>query len=401
MKNKNFQNIIIGILIIAIIGFTVYPNIAQARNPFKSFFRALRRTVNFIVKLPDKATRWMGPVLGPIASAILTQNLARTAEIGQILRRVQQADKIFQTIDEQNRVLESLRTIYRNQAGELNSQVEKMEAVRNDFKNKLINDPDYGLKNYMKDVVALDKVIESYRQAATDMEQTAAGLNTGDMIKMLGQGAVKNFLSGSEAIVIDEIKGQINRFINPDIIKSFVERGDENALDVLLNGDIGRLLGGNKDGIDLDELRERIKDRIKDLAQKERDNLKNNWQNTIRDLINQEVKSIKESLPENKEKEDKKPEDLGPIPKDENGCLPGYVFQPRSGVGCVQEDCNSYEYAHWSYEGYCVCGSSGSISENPKDPNKECGYPPTYRSCPGCVYACVHFDEECPEVDPE
>jgi hypothetical protein len=65
-------------------------------------------------------------------------------------------------------------------------------------------------------------------------------------------------------------------------------------------------------------------------------------------------------------------------------------------VGCKQTDCASYSNAHYSYEGYCVCGSSGSINENPADPNKECGRPSTDPACPGCLYACVHLDEECP-----
>jgi hypothetical protein len=77
-------------------------------------------------------------------------------------------------------------------------------------------------------------------------------------------------------------------------------------------------------------------------------------------------------------------------------CPAGFVFDPRSGVGCKQADCASIPSAHYSYEGYCVCGSSGSINENPSDPNKECGYPSEHSACPGCLYACVHLNEECP-----
>ncbi|MFH1587477.1 MAG: hypothetical protein ABID38_06485 [Candidatus Diapherotrites archaeon] len=75
-------------------------------------------------------------------------------------------------------------------------------------------------------------------------------------------------------------------------------------------------------------------------------------------------------------------------------CPPGYEFQPNSGVGCVQSNCFSIANAHLSYEGRCVCGSSGSIEENPADPNKEC-YSQN-ESCPGCVVACVGLDQSCP-----
>ncbi len=75
-------------------------------------------------------------------------------------------------------------------------------------------------------------------------------------------------------------------------------------------------------------------------------------------------------------------------------CPSGYEFQPNSGVGCVQSNCFSIANAHLSYTGHCVCGSSGSIAENPADPNKEC-YSQN-ESCPGCVVACVGLDQSCP-----
>lgn len=78
-------------------------------------------------------------------------------------------------------------------------------------------------------------------------------------------------------------------------------------------------------------------------------------------------------------------------------CASGYKFDRMSGVGCVQANCNDIKNAHYSYEGHCICGSSGSINENPKDPNKECAYSNENKACPGCVYACVHLDEKCSE----
>lgn len=80
-------------------------------------------------------------------------------------------------------------------------------------------------------------------------------------------------------------------------------------------------------------------------------------------------------------------------------CKSGYEWKPRSGVGCVQINCNDIPDAHWGYTQNCVCGSSGSIHEKASDPNKECVYPQDHKACPGCVYACVHGDEECPGVE--
>lgn len=83
----------------------------------------------------------------------------------------------------------------------------------------------------------------------------------------------------------------------------------------------------------------------------------------------------------------------------QSDCPAGYVWDRMSGVGCKQADCATIPDAHYSYEGYCVCGSSGSINEDPAGPNKECGLPSDNVACPGCVYACVHLDEECPSAD--
>lgn len=82
-------------------------------------------------------------------------------------------------------------------------------------------------------------------------------------------------------------------------------------------------------------------------------------------------------------------------------CSAGYEFQPQSGVGCVQIDCGSYQDAHYSYTSRCICGSAGSINEDPEDPNKGCYHSGNYASCPGCLYACVHTDEDCPDAPGE
>jgi hypothetical protein len=77
-------------------------------------------------------------------------------------------------------------------------------------------------------------------------------------------------------------------------------------------------------------------------------------------------------------------------------CPPGYYFDARSGIGCKQTHCADIQYAHYSYEGYCVCGSSGSTTEDPTQPNKECYVTAEEKTCPGCLAKCVHFNEPCP-----
>lgn len=80
----------------------------------------------------------------------------------------------------------------------------------------------------------------------------------------------------------------------------------------------------------------------------------------------------------------------------EADCGPGYTWDRMSGVGCKQTNCNSIGDAHYSYTGHCICGSSGSVNEDPTDPNKECYKGSDNAGCKGCLYACVGLDEDCP-----
>ena len=78
-------------------------------------------------------------------------------------------------------------------------------------------------------------------------------------------------------------------------------------------------------------------------------------------------------------------------------CPLGYRWSPQSGIDCIQINCPSVKDAHWGYTGRCTCGSAGSINENPKDPNTPCTLPNDHTACPGCVYACIHSSEQCPD----
>ncbi len=82
-------------------------------------------------------------------------------------------------------------------------------------------------------------------------------------------------------------------------------------------------------------------------------------------------------------------------------CKNGYNWESRSEIGCVQTNCKKIPNAHYGYVRDCVCGSSGSIKEDPKDPNKECYYDQDYKECPECVYACVGINDECPKTKKE
>jgi len=78
-------------------------------------------------------------------------------------------------------------------------------------------------------------------------------------------------------------------------------------------------------------------------------------------------------------------------------CPSGYRFDRMSGVGCVQDKCGDVAHAFYSYVGYCVCYACGEVGcSGDKAYSKECRRPQDYKSCPGCLYACIGPTDKCP-----
>jgi hypothetical protein len=206
-----------------------------------------------------------------------------------------------------------------------------------------------------------------------------------------------------------------------------------------VSGDIARALKKQKvsDDFDADALAERVRERIKEILSENKDALKNNWRGKVGDIIDDMIVELEEaegkftagdralenqkSGEEEPGKEDNQSEfdelmgvaekkTAGPYDptnilapweeheKDERGCLPGYHFDPKSGIGCIQTDCSKVTHAHYSFDGYCVCGTSGVPGEKPDDPNLECKLPRNHAGCPGCTYLCLKLIETCPEL---
>jgi hypothetical protein len=202
-----------------------------------------------------------------------------------------------------------------------------------------------------------------------------------------------------------EVKNALNQYINPQVISTLIAVGDKDSdalLDAILAGDISQFLSTRGDkNIDSTELRLRVRNRIKQLLATNRDGLRKNWKTEVNKVladVMSQLEKTKKDLPKPKDiiSPTSAPTVSVPIPTGEGGCKPGYKSCPRCGINCIQANCNEIPSGHYSYESYCICGSSGSISENPKDPNKECYRPADYAACPGCLYACVHFEENCP-----
>ncbi len=210
---------------------------------------------------------------------------------------------------------------------------------------------------------------------------------------------------------MDEFRNKVSDLVNPYILEilSGNQRGLDALVDIVLYG-----LPETDHKFNSNEFRQRVKDRIKQVLAENRQNLGENFFQTMQEVIREmeeEVANEKDEVADqaqhsaaeaegpSSEKEQASPysadelaDNLADIPRDEHGCLPGYVWRRMSGVGCVQKDCRDVG-AHYSYTQVCICSF---VNPKPGAKTKACLRPANYRACPSCVYACVGPDEECP-----
>ena len=109
MKNKLKRTTLIICMVSVFAGSFIYPEQAYAKVSFNRFFRNMGRVARsvgrgsrFVINLPDKATRWMGPVLGPIASTILTRNISNHSKWGDVFRQAGRASRVYDSIELSN-----------------------------------------------------------------------------------------------------------------------------------------------------------------------------------------------------------------------------------------------------------------------------------------------------------
>ncbi len=411
MKTSFCKNLIFVILMAAVV-FISIPQQAQARNLFRQFFHDIKRATHFIVKLPDKATRWMGPVLGPIASGILTQNLAGHHKFGQIFNNARRVNNAINDIEEQKRLTGEVRQMYRDQAGELRNYVTKLEEAREKLRGQLIG-RDVNMHDYIQTAIELDKMIATVKQTAVKFDENADKIRTQDIVKLAASNLVDSVIGEIKNAALNELEDEILDVINPDIIKLLIDQ-DSIGFDTLLEMLLTEQMDEYDGEFDLDDLKDRVGDRIKEILAENKDGLKGNLKDHIRNILDQIVKDMgseKEGLTDKGDElaesaadqsggkkkspynDDELATSLTDIPKDKFGCKPGYEWQRMSGVGCVQKDCGAAG-GHYSYTKACICSF---VNPKPGDKTKSCIRPSNYIACPSCVYACVGADSDCPE----
>jgi hypothetical protein len=373
----------------------------------------------------------MGPVLGPIASGILTKNLIKNPKIAKIFRRARKMDKVIKKADEVQKHLNDTKKLYNDEADKLDATAKELEEYRKGLAGDLLKGTDFD--DYKKQVGVVQELIEIHKKAAQHLRNQAQHINRDNILKMLAKDFINTSLDKIKDIVINETADELKKVVDPEVLVKFLS--SEKGLDDV----VGFLVEREMDKMEYDEnikndkeLKDRIMDSIKKQIKEDKEFFKKNWRQKVDELIKKKIEEMEKVVSDVKKEQDKatkKEEEItgGTLSSDQEklmqnfkdtmekeksalleihgddsifditDCPSGYFFQRLSGVGCMQINCPSvHDASHFSSTGRCICGSAGSIAYNPDDPNKVCAFPGSYESCPGCVYSCVHSSEKCP-----
>lgn len=386
----------------------LYIQEAQARINLNKAFRCLGKACKFIVELPDKITRPLGPVFGPVASMILTNNIAKHKNLSKIFGRSKKISDIFKTVEEQKQLVSEVQAWYREAAEEMTKTAAEIRAGKEDLKKKLLTG-DLTFDDFKANVADIEALAGSFEAGAEKFSKQSDKITLEHLVKMAGRDLVNKVFGQAREIVMDNVGRELIKLVNPDILQALLnqsENGADGLLDILMAGDLANILKNNGEGgIDIDELKKRIREEIKTMLRDNKEELKKNWKNKIAEIANRKLNELKAEVKSStqqaggQEESDETICDREPQTSADQ-CPSGYHYERMSGVGCVQTDCKEGKItaAHPSYTGQCVCGSAGSINEKPDDPNKACRLPAGCGYCPGCVYACVKTNIECPPI---
>lgn len=398
---KKVISALLALLALAMALFT--PTVIAANKKPRGFFpnaaRCIGRVCRFVVSVPDRATHFLGPVIGPLASEFITAGIAPGSNLSRLLTNARRTENFIKNVEAQREIVSQVRQAYRDQAVRIKSEGEKIRALRRNLGEKLISGQ-MSLSDYQSQIVSLDRVADIYDLTAVKLNTAADKFNDKNVINLVGQGLLDQFIVKVRGAVVFSAVNELNRVIDPAIINTLVatqNRDFNSLLDMIFAGDISRIVSdpANKD-IDFNILKDNIRADIRQLLKENKNNFGNNFKNKLTEIINRRLQELRQTVAA-----------LPTIPivptsappaSADSRCPAGYRWDRMSGVGCVQINCATsiVPFAHWSYTGDCVCGSAGSINENKDDPNKRCTRPHEFTACPDCVYACVHNSEPCP-----
>ena len=277
---------IISLVLLVTVFLVAVPAPAFA-GPFdflRNIGRALGKAAGFIIQAPGRvatwATKWMGPVLGPVAAGWLAGRMLTNRELGRIFARAREVQKVVEDIKFLDESRDKLKQAYLDDAAYHKKVAKEYEELVGQIKANPQADDVHKL-------VEVRLLQDTHRRMATALEKRAASVNNDDVAKLLGKSVLMRLLGGAKKIVIHELAEEVKRLIDPNIIIKFLQGGMDpgTVIDLIIENDASRLLKAkgldDPDG----ELRDRLKAALKEELRNNRDFFKGNWRAEVDRIV--------------------------------------------------------------------------------------------------------------------
>jgi hypothetical protein len=272
------------VLVAVFVMTTPAPAFAGPFDFLRDIGRALGKVARTVLNAPHRvatwATKWMGPVLGPVAAGWLAGKFISNKELGRIFARAKEVRDIVKDVEFVEQSRKKLQAAYladaayhRQQAAEYVELVEEMKQS-----------PQAG---DVRNIVEARLLWDTHNRMAKALEEKAKNVTTDDVAKMLGKKVLMRLLGGAKKIVLYELSEEVKRLIDPNIIIKFIDGGMDpgTVIELIIANDASRLLRAK--GLDdpNGELGDRLKDRLREELRNNRDFFKGNWKQEIDRII--------------------------------------------------------------------------------------------------------------------
>jgi len=242
-------------------------------------------------KVVTAATRWMGPVLGPLAADLVMQRvISSNSSVREVFRRLSQARDVSQNIEDVERQAERLRNAYRDDARAHTSAVEQLEWQAQAIKD----DP---LAGDIKQLIRIRSLQDGHERMAERLTARANSVSSSDLLALAGQRIVRDTVNSARNIVAQESRAEIERLLDIEVIEDFSAGGmsPEQVISVVVNGDVDMaLIRSGFDPSEVGEARDRIASQLRTELENRRSNLRETWPATVRQIVSQNVKGVRE-----------------------------------------------------------------------------------------------------------
>ena len=293
---RRFRAPIALLLVATLVLASPAPAMAASGGPLGFIKRTIDRVLDFadrIVEPPRRvvgaATRWMGPVLGPLAADfVMGQIISSRSSVRDVFQRLARAEQVSENIEQLQNDVKRLRQAYRDEAQAHLTWIEQLQWQADAIKATPVSGD-------VKELIRIRSLQDGHQRMAERLQARADSVSTEDVIGLAGRRVVRQAVEGGRAIVTQEARAEIERLLGIEVIEDFNVGGldAERVVELVLGADIDMaIIRLGVDPGEVGDVRDRIRDRLREDLRARRDTLRETWPATVRQAVNEAISGV-------------------------------------------------------------------------------------------------------------